>query len=137
MNAELGQEVLAAHPDLWRNLQPRFGDGRHFECGDGWEKILKELSDRLGAYAASDGLAIIQVKQKLGALRVYFRIENQEAERTEGASRWISEAEEKCRWTCELCGSPGTSEWRKRGGLVTRCESCVAGEQSLPPPRPE
>jgi rubrerythrin len=140
MKAELEREVLAAYPDLYRNLKPRFGDGQHFECGDGWGKILKELSAGLDGDAASDGLVIIQVKQKLGALRVYFRIENREAERAESARRWINEAEEKSRWTCELCGSPGTSEWRDKGGLVTLCESCAAGddrEQSLPLPRTE
>jgi hypothetical protein len=132
MNAELGRGILAAHSDLYRNLKPRFGDGQHFECGDGWGEILKLLSARLDPYAATSGLTIIQVKEKFGAIRVYFRIEDRDGEAVEAVRRWISEAEERSCETCERCGSPGMRAWRKFGGLLTLCEPCAAVMTELP-----
>ena len=66
------------------------------------------------------------MKEKFGSLRVFFRIENRESEAAESANRWIEEAYEKSRSTCEHCGSLGISEWRKQGGLLTLCEPCAA-----------
>ncbi len=90
MNAELEREILAAHPDLYRNLKPRFDDGQHFECGDGWGTILKKLSAQLDPYAATDGLVIVQVKQKLGSPRVYVRFDGHNWHDKEEAAAFVA-----------------------------------------------
>ena len=133
MNAELEQEILAAHPDLYRNLKSRFPDQQHFECGDGWGKILKELSTRLDPYAATDDLVIIQVKEKLGSLRVYVRFEghdwSEKEEVVEVVRRWRNVAEEQSCYTCEVCGAAGRVRKSVGGGVRAFCEACAVAHR--------
>ena len=128
MNAALERTILAAHPRLYRNLRPRFDDGQHFECGDGWGLILEELSTGLDPYAATDGVMITQVKQKLGSLTVYVELDghdwSERAELSEYIDRWKNLASEKSNCTCEVCGAPGKMRGRPFRFMQALCEAC-------------
>lgn len=58
----------------------------------------------------------VQIKEKFGELRVYMSYYNEEIE------KFINEAEELSRKTCERCGAPG--EQKGGGWIVTLCDEC-------------
>jgi hypothetical protein len=130
MNPALERQILTTHPHLYRNLKPRFDDGQHFECRDGWAQILEELSTRLDSYAATDDLVITQVKQKLGSLTVYVELDGRDwsgsEEMAEIVLGWTHAAREKSRSICEVCGAAGSI--RKGRGfrfMQALCDACA------------
>ena len=95
-----------------------------FETGDGWFRIIYELSAelerlirRLPAGGRGDYYAV-QVKEKFGTLRFYMNAE------TEEMSRAIREAEGLSASACEVCGQPGTL--RGDGWVKTLCDTHAA-----------
>jgi len=88
--------------------------------GDGWEPIIRRLSEKLEAAIAAlpaeerELCCASQVKEKFGSLRFYMNGSTDEME------AWISAAEDESERTCETCGAPGKnsgSVW-----LKTACE---------------
>lgn len=123
MRRELEEAVVLTHPTIYRDLKPCSADDQRFECGDGWFQIIDELSGKLEAESSTQGadkLAVVQVKEKLGELRIYFR-----GTVSSRARDWISGAERESQSTCELCGQPGVLLARGAGVLQTRCHSCA------------
>lgn len=92
-----------------------------FECEDGWFKIIWELFERLEplvAESAAEGpFEVIQIKQKMGGLRVYLSRENAAIE---DAIRTACEASVT---TCERCGEPGFLDW-ENDWYQTLCTAC-------------
>jgi len=95
-----------------------------FECGDGWEPIIRKLSEKLDSFnkyltPEEKPVQAVQVKEKLGTLRFY--IENiQYNTAWEEVHKLIHEAEVESATTCELCGNKGAlvqNHW-----LRVRCE---------------
>lgn len=91
-----------------------------FCCGDGWEPLIRKLSEKLEplvqAIPEEERPVVIQVKEKFGGLRFYMTTE------TEEMSKAIEEAEVVSFRTCEECGQPGSltgNSW-----VVTLCEEC-------------
>ena len=115
--------MMRAHPTLFIALPSRTPTGECFECGDGWRGVIAELADRLEAYASEskpDGLVVVQVKEKFGSLRVYFRGPVPAKVRD-----WVSTAEHQSARTCELCAAPASLRARPEGGHVrTLCAAC-------------
>ena len=123
MNQVLEQAIVRANPTIFRELEPRFTDGRYFECSDGWYPIISELARRLESEAVALGpgrLAVVQMKEKLGGLRVYLR-----GVVSPSAREWVELAEWQSRQTCELCSMPGTLRKRADYTLRTLCEPCA------------
>jgi hypothetical protein len=93
-----------------------------FQCGDGWEPLIRELSIKLEALivaipeAERGKYRTVQVKEKFATLRFDMR------ERTDEMRALINEAEEKSAVTCDTCGQTG----KRRGGswLRTLCDTC-------------
>lgn len=90
--------------------------------GNGWFDIIYQLSKDIQKELNEnpyEHFAIIQVKEKFGALRFYVR----------GASeiihKLISDAENKSSITCEECGKPGTLDNRFYW-VLTLCDECKA-----------
>jgi hypothetical protein len=89
-----------------------------FECGDGWFRLIDQLSADITALDEKNGTQTIavQVKEKFGGLRFYI----------EGGSDavidLIDAAEDESFRTCETCGRPGMlRDW---GWLATLCAKC-------------
>jgi hypothetical protein len=115
MKKELQLELVKKYPNLYKDFG---GDMRKtcmawgLECGDGWYKIIDELSAKLEPL----GVVAAQVKEKFGGLRFYINSGSEEA------YKLISKAESESFKTCESCGNPGQ---RRGGGWVkTLCEDC-------------
>jgi len=98
-----------------------------FECDDGWFKIIWDLFERLEplvAESAAEGpFEVIQIKQKMGGLRVHLSREN---EAIEDAIRMACETSVI---TCERCGEPGVLDC-ENGWYQTLCTSCRAQIQN-------
>lgn len=129
MSPELDKKLVEDFPLLFRN---RHGDPRTtamcwgFECGDGWEPLIREVASKLEPMIASlatdenleqGSFCASQVKEKFGTLRFYL------SSGTDEMYSLVNEAENKSAEVCELCGNVGTvmgTYW-----LVCRCENCA------------
>lgn len=122
MNEKNTAYLIGRYPVLYQghkwpiteNLMP-FG----FETnGEGWFKLIDQLSADITLLDEKDGTTTIavQVKEKYGGLRFY----------VEGGSDAvmdaIDEAELLSEKTCERCGEPGTM--RDEGWVYTLCDKC-------------
>lgn len=92
-----------------------------FSCGDGWFKIIDELSEKLSKF---EGIQAAQVKEKFGGLRFY--IDGTDSDNYEEVHQLIAEAEVLSYKTCERCGQPG--EVKGGGWVRTLCDDCRNSE---------
>lgn len=100
--------------------------------GAGWWKILLEGFDRIEAIlkeVPDTFIAILQVKEKFGGLRVYTDLRRSNGDRLDWGEHEelhnrvgivIEEMEYKAAITCEMCGEPGES--RGGGWIKTLCD---------------
>ena len=80
--------------------------------GAGWHKLIDRVYDDL-----PDGVIVVQVKEKLGGLRVY--VEHAVLDFFD----LLGDIEIESLQTCEKCGEAG--EPREGGWIRTRCNSCA------------
>lgn len=94
----------------------------HYECTpEGWHKITKPLEESLVAM----GVKILQMKQKFGDLRVYFRVPNDMSdEDIDKVVDMVNAAEEKCASLCEVCGAANSVCKETNGWVGVTCEEC-------------
>jgi hypothetical protein len=93
-----------------------------FECGDGWEPLIRRLSEKLEAMILAmpeeerADYRCEQVKEKYGTLAYFIDVGTDEMHEAIGA------ACEESAVTCEACGAPG----KERGGgwIQTLCDAC-------------
>jgi len=109
MNHKNSAAIVAINPDLF-NIS-------HFECGNGWFKILKILFTSI----RSAPIKIDCVKEKFGGLRVYYS--NNTDTELAYVDDAIREAEVASLHTCEMCGKPGSLS-TKRYWIKTLCVEC-------------
>jgi len=87
--------------------------------GEGWEPLLRRLSERLTARIQAErspqDYYAVQVKEKFGGLRFYM------SQYTDEMGELIRDAEAESRRTCETCGAPGKI-MAKRSWLKAACE---------------
>ena len=122
------RELIERYPGLYHHADDkpvsssapfaRFG----FECGDGWHRLIDQLSSKL---VADPNLVVGQLKEKMGLLTIYFEVSelaNPEIEVATDAA--YAEAREESRRTCEVCGVPGVYKARGHhiGSLCASCE---------------
>jgi hypothetical protein len=105
-------EIVAKCPKLYQR-------GMDFECGDGWQKIVRHLSfqiEKVLEKTDRTDMFAVQVKEKYGRLRFYMSQETREIQEL------ISDTEALSTQTCELCGYFA----KMRGSIVcqVRCDKC-------------
>ena len=121
MKEELDRKLVEDFPILYKDRRKSMTETAMcwgFECGDGWEPLIRELSKKIEEYNNTSydlPTVAIQVKEKFGSLRFYINY----------GPRWIhdllDEYEDKSEETCETCGRPG--QLCERGTWVkTLCE---------------
>lgn len=126
MNQENTNRLVAEFPQLYRIDSPwrEAGSGFAFECGNGWFRLLYDLSAAIHDQAVSEGkdmdgdefVYAHQAKEKFGTLRFYI------ANGSPALQDLIRAAEKKSAYTCEMCGLAG--ELLNDGWLKVRCDSC-------------
>ena len=91
-----------------------------FSCGDGWFKLVRDLSKKLETMIVNGKLKsrAAQVKEKFGTLRFYMT-----GGVTPEMNEEIHRAEALSARTCEKCGKPGKLV-KIEGWLYTFCSRC-------------
>jgi hypothetical protein len=129
MHPELDAALVRDFPHLYCD---RHGDTRETRMcdgfpGDGWEPLIRRLSEKLEPIARETGLRAVQVKEKMGGLRVYVRCADGARVLPVAISKAvlasIGAAEKESRRTCEHCGAPG-SIGKTAGWWSTLCNPC-------------
>ncbi len=140
MRSDLDEALVRDFPHLYRD---RHGDPRDTSMvygfpGDGWEPIIRRLSEKLEPIARETGMRAVQVKEKMGGLRFY--VTGADGARvlpdSVHAAIWAS-MEESSR-TCEHCGAAGSTA-KVGGWWLTLCTACLerARAQRAEQRRPE
>lgn len=134
MNQENTQKIYNNYPILYQQKDLDMTETCMcwgFECGDGWFKIIDELSNKLETINNLNiGIKIIatQVKEKFGTLRFYydFIYETDNKKLTDTIYNIVNDiidiAEMKTKHTCEICGERGTlnnNDW-----ITCLCDKC-------------
>lgn len=125
MNETNTKRLLAEFPNLYADKDEPMTKslmGCGFSCGDGWYKIVYQLSQKLEKQIIEykknnkdeDFPKAAQVKEKFGSLCFYM------TKQTDEIRDLIQDAEVKCSKTCETCGRPGKS--RDLRWVKTLCE---------------
>ena len=139
MSPDLDNKLCADFPELFRN---RHADMRTtamvwgFNCGDGWEVLIRALAEQLTFLTKVSGVRFIafQVKEKFGTLRFYYETECNENPPDAGIAMSLAgaaeaAAENRSAHTCEQCGAHGRT--RNSGWVRTLCAQ-HAYEQGYP-----
>lgn len=101
-----------------------------FEVGDGWSDLIVTLCARIDSILQSAPGArfqVLQVKEKFGALRFYYQLDEVEESVSEAVLEAVMLAGEASAHICERCGRPG-DHGSKGGWLFTRCPVCQASD---------
>jgi hypothetical protein len=111
MNEVNSDYLVKKYPVLYEHRQS-------FSVGDGWFKILDELSRELTKIIEETGCSCrcSDVKEKYGTLRFHMDTE------TDEMSKLIAKAEAKSSETCEHCGGKGLL--RGLRWVTTLCDKC-------------
>jgi hypothetical protein len=124
------EQKLAGRWPMWFNTE---GDVRHtlmswgFCHGDGWFDILwrlcEDLEPLVGEFEQATGLKfeVLQVKEKIGGLRVHVNHSN------DAIRQRICTAHGESFRTCEVCGQPG--QQRESDWIKTLCDEHAAQGQ--------
>ncbi len=92
--------------------------------GPGWQPILDELQAHLDAQ--SPGYEVLQVKEKLGRLRVYAApAPGASPAQRDALDAAVSDAEARSAAVCEQCGQPGVMRRSPSGWIRTLCPECA------------
>jgi hypothetical protein len=128
MGRDWRSELVEAFWDLFHApaAAPECAQG-YPQCGEGWHGLLDRACVRIGAaLAEGDTFQPVQIKQKLGTLRFYWRgsLSDETKAKVQEA---IDLAEARSACTCEVCGEEGRL-YRSGGVLMTRCEGHAEGQ---------
>lgn len=123
MNVENTEYLLKKYPKLY--AQYYWTPQQTCMCwgfpGDGWFKLINNLSRRITKLDPDGTIQAEQVKEKFGGLRYYYGGKIATKEAAEKISHLVDEAEEKSYHICEQCGKKG--EMRNDiGWVLTLCE---------------
>jgi hypothetical protein len=125
MIAEQDRLIIAKYPDIFDLASGPSGSAMSlgFQLnGSGWLALLERLFADLQLLAVNVRIQggefkVLQVKQKLGTLRVTYTGGNDDIEGR------IHQAKTDALRTCEICGGPGEQR-SDHGYLIIRCPTC-------------
>ena len=126
MDQSLQQKLIDSFSFLQSNSNNRDNifQTQGFQCGNGWYDLLFSLFTDIellyrDQHIDSNTLQIVQVKSKLGGLRIYV------SSPIEGIRELIVTYQEKSEHTCEDCGDSGKIVHIHPRWLRCICEYCA------------
>lgn len=94
----------------------------HFECGGGWDDIIKPVLKKIEEYnnKHEEKIEVLQIKEKFGLLRIYLSFYPENFEEV------CADAENESSQTCEFCGTKQNvyTNDMKEGWMKTLCVDC-------------
>lgn len=127
MDTHIEEILCSRYPEIFPSLSGqrtlRFG----LECGPGWFELIDATCQLIQEHqqaTASDPVVATQVKEKFGALRLYYRGGDDFADCVVDLAERLSQS------ICEVCGLPGSLSHRKNW-LMTRCPKHLADPHDL------
>lgn len=89
----------------------------------GWADLVEEFIDEAKKVVGETGgtLQVSQIKEKLGGLRIYYRVEKLTEQQRDAIDRLAEKAEEASFKTCVFCGCPGKRD-SATGWISVRCD---------------
>lgn len=110
-----------------------------FECLSGWFPLLELMFEEIRAAippGSEDKWRLLQVKEKLSGLRVYWRYASDDTSAEVEAVRHritqaVRLAEARADHTCEVCGARGKFR-NRQGSLMMRCDDHADGAVGSP-----
>ncbi len=123
MRPDLDAALVRDFPCLFRDRHGDTSETRMCDGfpGDGWEPLIRRMSERLEPFCAATDARASQVKEKMGALRVY--LESSEDPLPDEVRAAIGTAVRDSRRTCEGCGAAGVP--RRLARIRTLCADCA------------
>lgn len=104
------------------NVDPRYSN--HIPLG--WTAIVFDALEQLTE--SCTGIKILQIKEKLGGLRIYYSVPQGYSEK---ANDIITKATKECAEHCQLCGCSGQVQYRNlQSWILNACNVCYAIEQN-------
>ena len=88
-------------------------------CGDGWFSIIDELLGKINTIG-NDGIRVVQIKNKLGALRIYFSSDTNDD--LSHIRALVSDYVLKSCHTCEMCGLETAKGRNVKGWMTPLCD---------------
>lgn len=122
VNPALFMEPITCDPS--KMVRPR--EPIRLECGEGWNGLLKEFAEYAATVLApqrpEEAIALLQIKEKFGGLRLYWAAKNTlgiEPEKMIALRNCTNALEARSYKICEQCGEDGTLY--EDGWLRTHC----------------
>ena len=125
-------DLVARYPDIFnQEFAGRVTTPGYPSVGDGWRDLVETAISRIAnavATAPTGSVHINQIKEKFGALRLYWHGRNNLPETACAAIEeaiYLAEARSAC--TCETCGAEGRL-YDKGGYVFTACDQHGQGK---------
>ena len=103
--------------------------GEKLEIAGGWYAIVDRFILDLHTYLLKhelSGCKVVQIKQKMGGLRIYMFYDNVAQQHIDMIEAMIAKARLEAAKTCEFCGTTdGVSLRSDDGYLTTSCLECL------------
>lgn len=116
--------------DSWIKKHPEWFDRPRIEIEEGHEGWRQLIDDAFEAVEeilfqhSGEYFWIVQVKEKFGGLRIYFREAGRPQEASTRLSEIMTDAEARSRYICEICGT-SARVGLKDSTYSVRCSSCA------------
>lgn len=136
LSKDLDDALVRDFPNTFRDRHASVMNtpmGFGFECGDGWEPLIRTIASELEAFILTlpeergAYVRAAQVKEKYGGLRFYVDTDADivdgewlSIDLPEHVTKTIREAEDASLRTCEVCGADGSTR-ESQGWVTTRC----------------
>ncbi len=134
MDIELEDKLVKAFPNLFSRIREIAAVEKQFfgcACGDGWFTLVYSVCALMNGHTTSaaykgPAVKILQIKEKFGALRIYY----------EGGDDYINGAVDLAEMLstkiCDVTGAPGTLCRKPSGWLQTLCPAEAEKLQAHP-----
>jgi hypothetical protein len=96
------------------------------EVNPGWYSLIENMCDEIYQVSSQNNFTVVfdQIKEKFGALRVYYNVtECEKDEYLDMIDKIIFKYEKLSTITCDVCGKPG--KLGNNGWHMTRCEEHI------------
>lgn len=110
----------------WRDI----GDDWREDMPSGWLPLLDKFEEFLQNMKKENPKFIFeigQLKEKFGAIRLYYSTSNLTQSQAERLSNAVDQMEKESEFTCNVCGTKATH--RSRGWVLPYCRQCAAKAQ--------